>query len=215
MSALPAVNEPLQVPAPEVLAQRPVQLQGSAWARRMLQWGGWQLDFDGLPSRQGVLIVYPHTSNWDFIVGVLAKWGMGIQVTLWGKASLFRIPLFGAWLRSMGGVPVDRSSPHGLVGDMVRHFERARNDDSFHWLVLAPEGTRARTESWKSGFYQVAVGAQVPVGLAYLDYGRRRVGVHSYIRLCGDPHADMQEIERCLGPARGCRPENAAPIRLR
>ena len=215
MSTLHAVREAAQPLIPEVLPQRPVQLRGSAIARWLLRLGGWQLDFDGLPCRQGVLIVYPHTSNWDFIVGVLAKWGMGIQVTLWGKASLFRIPVFGAWLRWMGGVPVDRSSPHGLVGDMVRHFERAQQDDAFHWLVLAPEGTRSRTESWKSGFYQVAVGAQVPLGLAYLDYGRRRVGVHSYLRLCGEPVADMEAIERSLGSAQGCRPECAAPIRLR
>lgn len=210
--AVPQIEEPV---TPEVLTHRPVKLPGSALARWLLRRGGWQLDFDGLPARQGVLIVYPHTSNWDFIVGVLAKWGMGIQVTLWGKASLFRIPLFGAWLRWMGGVPVDRSSPHGLVGDMVRHFERARQEDAFHWLVLAPEGTRARTESWKSGFYQVAWGAQVPVGLAYLDYGRRRVGVHSFILLSGDPAADMHQIAQCLGNVRGCRPECAAPIRLR
>ena len=96
----------LQAPTPEgpvELKDRPVQLQGSRLALWCLNRAGWQLDFDGLPARQGVIAVYPHTSNWDFIVGIFAKWAMGLNVTIWGKDSLFRIPLFGPWLRWMGG----------------------------------------------------------------------------------------------------------------
>jgi 1-acyl-sn-glycerol-3-phosphate acyltransferase len=201
-------------PAPQELLERPVQLRGSRLARAALRLGGWTVDFDGLPARQGVLIVYPHTSNWDFIVGILAKWAIGIQAVFWGKDTLFRVPLFGAWLRWLGGVPVDRSGPRGIVGDMVRRLEEARAQDAFFWLVLAPEGTRSLRPHWRSGFYQVAVGAGVPLALAHLDYGRRRVGVHSCLRLGGDPVADLAEIARRLGPARGCRPDQATPIRL-
>jgi hypothetical protein len=97
---------PCAADAPRTIAERPVQLRGSAVARRLLRLAGWRVAFDGLPARQGVVIVYPHTSNWDFIVGVLAKWSIGIPVAFWGKASLFRVPLFGRWLRWLGGVPV-------------------------------------------------------------------------------------------------------------
>jgi len=199
---------------PKDLTHRPVQLQGSNLALWLLQRAGWQLDFDGLPARQGVIAVYPHTSNWDFIVGIFAKWSMGLRVTIWGKDSLFRIPLFGPWLRWMGGVPVNRSAPGGIVADMVRQMRQARERDDFMWLVVAPEGTRSLGPGWRSGFYRVAVEAEVPLALAYLDFGRRRVGVHSCIQLSGDADRDMAEIERRLGPARGCKPEQAAPIKL-
>lgn len=201
-------------PEPEELTARPVQLRGSRAARALLRLMGWQLDFDGLPGLQGVLIVYPHTSNWDFPVGILAKWALGLRVSFWGKASLFKLPLFGPWLRWVGGVPVDRSGPRGMVGDMVARMLSAREEGRFLWLALAPEGTRSWAPGWKSGFYQVATGADVPLGLVHLDWGRRRAGVHSFVQLSGQPEADMAEIERRLGPARGCRPHLAAPIRL-
>lgn len=200
--------------AMQELRERPLQLRGSRWARRALRMAGWQVDFDGLPGPQGVLIVYPHTSNWDFIVGLLAKWAMGLSVTFWGKESLFRVPLFGRWLRWLGGVPVDRRGARGAVGDMVSRMRQAQGDGRFLWLALAPEGTRAWTPHWRSGFYQVARGADVPLALVHLDYGRRRVGVHSFVRLGGDVAADMAEIERRLGASRGLRSTQAAPIRL-
>src|ERR1700752_2387919 len=141
--------------APRAITERPVQLRGSAIARSLLGLAGWRVVFDGLPSRQGVVIVYPHTSNWDFIVAVLAKWSIGIPVHFWGKASLFRIPLFGRWLRWLGGMPVDRSSPQGAVAAMVQRLRDACERDEFFWLALAPEGTRRRGDGLRSGFYHV------------------------------------------------------------
>ena len=175
---------------------------------------GWQLQFDGLPARQGVLVVYPHTSNWDFPVGVLAKWGIGLPLVFWGKDTLFRVPLFGAWLRWIGGVPVHRHAPRGAVGDMVQRLRRARTQGDFLWLALAPEGTRARAPGWRSGFHRVATGAAVPLALAYLDFGRRRVGVHSCLQRSGDAAADMAEIARRYAGVQGYRPALAAPIAL-
>ena len=199
---------------PVELHERPVQLHGSRLALALLRLIGWRLDFDGLPSRQGVLVVYPHTSNWDFPVGMLAKWAMGFPAMFWGKDSLFRIPLFGRWLRWIGGVPVDRGAPGGIVPEMVQRICQARERDEFYWLVLAPEGTRAWRPAWRSGFYRVTVGADVPLGLAHIDYARRRIGVHSCLRLCGEVEADMAEIARRLGPVRGRRPEQAGPVCL-
>jgi 1-acyl-sn-glycerol-3-phosphate acyltransferase len=197
------------------LPGRPVQLRGSGLARAALRLAGWQVAFDGLPARQGVLIVYPHTSNWDFVVGVLCKWAIGIPLAFWGKDSLFELPLFGRWLRWLGGVPVDRRNPQGAVGAMVSHFAAARESDAFFWLALSPEGTRSYRDSWRSGFYQVALQAEVPLALAFFDYAQRRVGVDAFIRLSGDVAHDMATIERVLGQHRGYRPELAAPVRLR
>jgi 1-acyl-sn-glycerol-3-phosphate acyltransferase len=192
----------------------PVQLEGSALARAVLRLAGWRVLFNGLPSPQGVLIVYPHTSNWDFVVGVLAKWTVGIQVTFWGKDSLFRVPLLGRWMRWLGGVPVDRSVPRGIVGQMAQALIDAREDNRFLWLALAPEGTRRHVGAWRSGFYHVALAAGVPLGLVYFDYAQRRIGVQDFMTLSGDAAQDLAQIAAVLGPHVGRNPTQAAPIRL-
>lgn len=199
---------------PQPLAVLPVQLHGSRVARALLRAGGWTLIFDGLPAAQGVIAVYPHTSNWDFVVGVLAKWGVGIQATFWGKAALFRVPLFGRWLRWLGGVPVERDAPQGVVAPMADALRRARDEGRFMWLALAPEGTRRRTAGWRSGFYRVALAADVPVALVVLDYRRRRVGFDSFWLLSGDEHADLAAFAARLADVRGKRPQLAAPVQL-
>lgn len=196
------------------LGDRSVKLRGSALARGLLSGAGWRVDFDGLPARQGVVIVYPHTSNWDFVVGLLAKWALGFPLSFWGKDSLFKVPLFGRWMRWIGGVPVDRHHPRGIVGQMVERMQAAKKTDEFFWLALAPEGTRSYTAHWRTGFYQVALKAEVPLGLAYFDYVDRVVGVDRFIRLTGDVEADMAAIEARLGHRRGHKPHLAAPVRL-
>jgi len=198
--------------APQQLSQRPVQLQGSMLARAALRLGGWRLQFDGLPAAQGVIVVYPHTSNWDFIVGVLAKWAVGIPVAFWGKASLFRIPLFGRWLRWLGGVPVARHTRQGHVGQMVDALRSARAQDRFLWLALAPEGTRSRTAGWRTGFHRVATQAGVPLALVKLDFAQRCVGFDSFWQLSGDLQTDFATFAQRLSGCRGCRPSLAAPV---
>ena len=192
----------------------PIQLRGSPLAKAALQLAGWTLRFDGLPAKQGVLIVYPHTSNWDFVLGIVTKWAVGIQLTFWGKDALFRLPLFGRWLRWLGGVPVDRQVARGIVGQMSDELTAARAQDRFLWLALSPEGTRRHAGAWRSGFYHVALNAQVPVGLVFLDYGRREVGVQRFVTLTGDVQADLRTIETGLRQPIGMRPELASPIRF-
>lgn len=189
---------------------------GSRVARALLRAVGWRVEFAErvLPTPQGVLIVYPHTSNWDFVVGLLAKWSLGLQLAFWGKASLFRLPLFGRWLRHLGGLPVERDNPQGAVGVMVDRLVAARRDGAHLWLALAPEGTRARREHWRSGFYRVALQAGVPLALAYIDYAERRVGIHSFLRLSGDERSDMAAIAERIGQRVGKHPALAAPVRL-
>lgn len=196
------------------ITERPVQLQGSALALWILRRLGWTLEFSGLPGPQGVMVVYPHTSNFDFPIGLLAKWAMGLQVNFWGKDALFRVPLFGAWMKWLGGVPVNRSAPGGLVEQAADHLRRCRDENTFAWLVVAPEGTRKLTNGWRSGFYRVAHQAEVPLGLATIDFGRRHIAVSQFMRLSGQQASDMTHIAQLLGDPKGYHPANASPVRI-
>lgn len=198
-----------------IVTQRPVQLRGSAFALALLRLAGWRLQFKGLPARQGVIIVYPHTSNWDFILGIVTKWAVGIPATFWGKDSLFKWPLVGRWMRWVGGIPIDRGASRGIVGQMGDALKVAKAEDRFMWLALSPEGTRSYADAWRSGFYHVTLAAQVPLGLVGFDYANRVVWVDHFITISGDVHADMAEICAHLGCMVGKRPELATPIRLK
>jgi 1-acyl-sn-glycerol-3-phosphate acyltransferase len=190
----------------------PVQFRGSALSRWLLTRLGWRVHFQGFPALQGVAIVYPHTSNWDFLYMILAKWALGVPARFWAKDSLFRVPLLGPWLRFLGGVPVDRRSARGVVGSMVDNFLRCKAQGQYFWLGLSPEGTRKYTPGWRSGFYQVAHQAEVPLALIRLDYGQKEVRVDSFIRLTGDVPADYARLVRHFEGVLGCRAEHAAPI---
>lgn len=205
--ALPAA--PRRLDGPLTLPGR-----GSALARGLLRLAGWRLEFAGLPARQGVIMVYPHTSNWDFVVGLLAKWALGLQLRFWGKDSLFRVPLFGAWLRWLGGVAVDRRSAHGLVGGTAAQMRAARAADRSFWLAVAPEGTRSAGAGWRSGAYHLALQAEVPVGLAWFDYASKTVALKHFVRLGGDAEADFALLAEIYAGKQGRRPAQAAPVRL-
>lgn len=192
----------------------PVQFQGSRVAKAMLRGLGWRVVFEGLPALQGVLVVYPHTSNWDFLIAVLFKWSMGIPVQFWGKDSLFRIPLLGWWLRWLGGVPVSRTSPQGVVEQMTLMMKRKKSSGEYFWLALSPEGTRKRTAGWRSGFYRLALQADVPVGLAALDYSRKKLVFTDFVRLTGHEADDMTRMAAALGDCQGYKAGAAAPVRL-
>ena len=198
--------------APVEIRAHALPLKGSALARALLRLMGWRVLGDSLPAAQGVIAVYPHTSNWDFPLGVLCKWALGLPASFWGKDSLFRVPLLGRWMRWIGGLPVVRSSPQGLVGDTVVQMRQARDEGRRLWLVVAPEGTRRHTDGWRMGFYRVAEGAGVPVALAVIDFGRREIGLDSFWHLSGDVQADFAAFARRLEGRRGYHPEQAAPI---
>ncbi|MBU3740376.1 MAG: hypothetical protein FGM55_15670 [Rhodoferax sp.] len=204
----------MAAPAPATRPAQPLQFQGRAWARWLLRQAGWRVHFEGLPTLQGVLVVYPHTSNWDFVVGVLAKAAVGLPLSFWAKHTLFQVPLFGRWLRWLGGVPVDRRAPRGTVGEAVAAMAQARSEGRLLWLALAPEGTRKWLPGWRSGFYRTALRAGVPMGLVTLDYGRREVRALDFVQLEGDAQRDMALIASHYRDVRGYRPDHMAPIRL-
>lgn len=192
----------------------PVQPRGSRVASAVLKAAGWELQFEGLPTLQGVFVVYPHTSNWDFVIAVLAKWALGVQVNFWGKDSLFKVPVLGRWLRWLGGIPAVRDVPGGLVGQAVAALQEAQRSHRYCWLGLAPEGTRKRMPGWRSGFYQTALQAQVPLCLVRLDYSARCVGATQFYRLSGDQRADMAHIAASFWGVQGYRAKEASPIVL-
>ena len=192
--------------------RHPVTFKGSRLARWILRMLSWRVDFDGFPARQGVAIVYPHTSNWDFPIGMLAKWALGIPAHFWGKDALFKLPLLGAWMRWVGGIPIDRSSSRGVVGQMVHVFEQHKQKDQLLWLGLAPEGTRSHTPGWRSGFYQLALGAQVPLALVKLDWGQRRFSVVDFYELTGQVEQDYAHMASVFAGVQGFHAHQMGPI---
>jgi 1-acyl-sn-glycerol-3-phosphate acyltransferase len=200
--------------ASELPAPFPIRFSGSRVACWLLKKFGWRVQFDGLPALQGVLVVYPHTSNWDFVVLVLMKWAVGIPVHFLGKDKLFRIPLFGRWLRYLGGIPVNRISPRGIVGQAVDQVTQAKVQGRYFWLALSPEGTRKHSTGWRSGFYQIVLKSGVPLGLVRLDYREREVTAQDFVYLTGDEIEDFNRISSVFHGVTGYIPQNAAPIQL-
>ena len=202
--------------SPDCAYARPFlpQRRGSRLAAWVLGLFGWRVQFHGFPRPQGVLIVYPHTSAWDFVLLVLAKWAMGVRARFFGKDTLFNVPLFGRWLRWLGGMPVNRQSPQGVVQQMVQVLRQQQQAGHPFWLGLAPEGTRRYLPGWRSGFYRLALQTGVPLGCVRLDYARREITALDFFPLSGDEQADMRRLAAVYAGVRGYKPEQAAPISL-
>ena len=182
---------------------------GQRTALRLLNLAGWNFRWKELPGPHGIAVVYPHTSNWDFFVGLFAKWAITKQFRWLAKDSLFRGPM-GPIMRYWGGVAIDRSAPQGAI---TRLAQTMRASDWF-WLAITPEGTRGYRPYWKSGFYRMALAAQVPVVLVKIDYGRKVLDVTQTLVMTGDEAADMAAIALAFEGVVARHPENAAPIRL-
>jgi len=201
-------------PQPEVIpGPYPIQFKGHAWAAVLLKLIGWKVDFQGLPGLQGIAIVYPHTSNWDFLTAMLCKWTMGLPVHFWCKDSLVKVPLFGRWLKWIGGVPIDRSSPRGVVGAMTEVFAEHQRAGTFLWLGLSPEGTRKRTDGWRSGFYQLAMATQLPLAIVRFDYGQKVLKFECFVKLTGNVDVDYAYLQKMYEGVEGFHIDNAAPIK--
>ncbi len=139
--------------------------------------------------RRFVLIAAPHTSNWDFVnfLGLTAD--LKVRPHFMAKLSLFRWPL-GGFIRQMGGVAVDRRGGGNVVQQMVDEFARRAE----FMLTVAPEGTRGKTQKWRTGFYQIAMAAKVPMVVGMMDYGTKTGGLGPLIWPSGDFRADMLKV---------------------
>lgn len=173
-----------------------------ALGRFALRVMGWRIDGEIPNLPKLVIIVAPHTSNWDFVVGISAKLALGIRVVFLGKDSLFRFPL-GGLMRAWGGIPVDRSASHDVVSGIVHEF--ARRDRLV--LAVAPEGTRKHVERWRTGFYHIAHGASVPIVPIALNFGERAIQIGTPVTTTGDLESDLRLLQQRFSGVRGKRPK--------
>jgi len=150
---------------------------------------GWKRVGDIPEFPQAVVIGAFHTSNWDFVFTLLLAFDIGLPVRWMGKDSLFKRG-FGGIMRWIGGIPIDRSRSKNVVEASIREIVSGR----IRYLVIAPEGTRKRTERWKSGFYHIAKGAKVPIVMGFLDYKRKIGGLGPHIVPTDDMQSDMARI---------------------
>lgn len=157
-----------------------------------------------------VFVAFPHTSWLDLPLMLGIAWAHDLHPGFLAKKELFRAP-FGAMLRGVGGIAVDRANPGSLVADLT---ERARRGVRLS-LVIAPEGTRGGTGPWKSGFYRIAQDADVPMVLGYVDRPTRTCGLGPSFRPSGDVRADMDRVRAFYADKHGAKPMPAAVPSLR
>ncbi len=173
---------------------------GTVWLRMT----GWRLtgEFPDVP--KAVIVVAPHSSNWDGFHGLAMKQVVGIDISFLAKKQLFWWPL-GPILRAAGAVPIDRGASGDLVGQAVQQFAQHER----FWLGVAPEGTRKTVDRWKSGFWRIARAAQVPIVTAYFHYPEKRAGIGPLFHTTDDMAADMNRIRAAYTQWRGSRGKSA------
>jgi 1-acyl-sn-glycerol-3-phosphate acyltransferase len=170
----------------------------SALGRGILRMLGWRIEGDIPDHPKFVIIAAPHSSNWDFVVGIAAKLALRLRVLWLGKDSLFRFPT-GVLMRALGGMPVDRSSSNAVVSTVIEEF--ARHDRLI--VALAPEGTRKRVERWRTGFYHMAHGASVPILTVALNWGARAIQIGQPFHTTGNVDADLAVLQARFADVRG------------
>lgn len=185
---------PLRPLVPRIARSRFLRWVG----RTILKLGGWKMvgEFPNVP--KAVMLGAPHSSNWDGVWGFAALLAMGLDLRILGKKELFVWPL--GWLmRLFRVIPIDRSAPGGFVAQSIETMKAA---DAM-WIGIAPEGTRQQVEHWKTGFWKLAHGADVPVILVYFHYPDKVIGAGPTMTLSEDMQADMERIRTWYRPWQG------------
>jgi len=165
---------------------------------------GWKIDKhtpEGV--KKCVVVMGPHTSNWDFVIGKIAFAKYKVNGKFLIKKDLFFFPL-GIILKAMGGIPVDRKKTNNMTDQAVDIFNK--HDKIF--MVFTPEGTRSYNDKWKKGFYYIAQAANVPIYIGYIDYKKKIGGFHSLFEPTGDVEADIAYLKKVLSQYSGRFPEN-------
>ena len=172
-------------------------------ARLILKILGWKVDDTPKGIPKAVIVMGPHTSNWDFIIGKLAFINYGIKTKILIKKEAFIFP-FGWILKATGGVPVDRKKKNNITDQAVKFF----NENESVYMIFTPEGTRKYNPSWKRGFYHIAIKAKVPIYIGYMDYKTKRGGFHSVFEPSGNVEKDIILIKEILSQYTAKHPEN-------
>ena len=180
------------------------------WIARAWFWvTGWDVVGKFPDDKKFVLIGAHHTSNWDFPYGLCATFIFRLKTSWMGKDALFKWPQ-GIFMRSLGGIPIDRSSRQGVVEQVAQQLK----DADKLVILIAADGTRKKMESWKSGFYWIAHKAQVPVVCGYLDYSRKLACIDYWFIPSGDIKKDMDKVRDFYKNIKGRRPEQQTPVIL-
>ena len=172
---------------------------------------GWDLVDEGPPVKKYVLIGAPHTTNWDWVFALLVMMSFGIRPRWVGKESLFR-GIMGPIMRWTGGISVERGARKNFVGQIIDIY----NEREKLVIALAPEGTRKYVDHWKSGFYYIAQGAQVPVAMGFVNYEEKKCGIGDFFVPSGNLEDDVKILQEFYAKnAKGKFPEQQARIRFR
>ena len=187
-------------------ANRPKIVQ---WlARGLLRAFRWKVE--GLiPPVQGnenlIVIAGPHTSNWDGVFAFAAIIGMDAKISFFGKYTLFTTPILGRFLKYMGGIPVDRSKPGlGLTEIAIKNMSKLNGS----LIAMSPEGTRAKTEKFKTGFLRIAEAVEGRIFLASFDFGNKRILLDQFFNPSGDNEHDLAFTKEYFTQFQAKHPEN-------
>ena len=173
-------------------ANRPKLFQ---WLGKIIiKFSGWKIKgqiSDLYENKKFVAIVAPHTSNWDAVVGLAAVAAVDLKVYFIGKHTVFK-GLLGKFMKYMGGIPVDRSKPGGLIKDLMRQIEHKNNG----LIGIAPEGTRSKVDEWKTGFLRIAKELNSGVVLVSLDFLKKELVFGEEFKLSGNDKQDLRDIKK-------------------
>ncbi len=165
---------------------------------------GWKAVGCPIENARFVLIGAPHTSNWDFPLMIMVVLKLRLKVFWMGKNTLFPFPV-GWFMKWLGGIPVDRSRAHNLVDQTVAQYK----SEPEMIVLVPPEGTRSKVKEWKTGFYRIAVAAEVPVLMGYVDASKKEAGLADFYYPTGELEVDMPAIRAFYATKVGINPENA------
>ena len=163
------------------------------FSRFMLRVLGWEAVGSAVPEKKCIILEAPHTSIWDFFIGYWYYRSVGGRLTIMAKKELFFFPL-NLMLRAMGTFPIDRARPTATVIDIIRELNE-QDGKTFH-LLMCPEGTRKAVHKWKTGYHTIARAADLPVYLAFIDWGHKRVGMGPRVELTDNARADTDRIQK-------------------
>lgn len=177
------------------------------FSKTILKLAGWHVDVTLPEEKKFVMIGAPHTTNWDLPLGLLCFWSVQIHINWVAKKQLFIGP-FDYFFRALGGMPVDRSKHTGFIQQIADMFEQRET----MVFGITPEGTRSRTDYWKTGFYYIAMEARVPICMAYVDFPSRTIGFGQMLTPSGDIEKDFEIIKAFYKDKTGKFPEKQGPI---
>ena len=186
-------------------ANRPNWLQ---WlGRTLLSIWGWKV-LGSIKEEYGdknlVIVVAPHTSNWDGILGMAALAGLDARIAFFGKHTVFRYFGLGAFLRYMGGIPVNRSNPDGIMEDAIQKIKNVE----FSLIAMAPEGTRSKVLEWKTGFLRISEAIDAKIIPVSLDFSKKEILLGNIFNLSGNNNEDLKNLKKYFSAFTPKHPEN-------